>query len=127
MNAGIITRVEYRIDGETDYTPMDFTFFTASFSSQVKKSQAGISHHLQLDLKIPKISQTTSETLSTLLGRKLNIRFTDGNGRIHRAGTTDFPARLSFKPSIRGTAGSWNGYEVTITQESPQSYTVTEN
>lgn len=117
--------MEYKIDGEAQYKVMAFTFFSASFTSQIKKTEAGYSHHLQVDLKIPKITDSTSEMLHSLLGRKLRIRFTDGNGWVHSAGNTSFPARLTFKTGIKGSAGSWNGYEVTITQESPTGYMVT--
>lgn len=127
MNAGIITRVEYRIEGEQQYKVMEFTFYSASFTSEIKKTEAGLSHHLQIDLRIPKITKTTSDMLSSLLGRRLNVRFTDGNGRVHSAGNASFPARLVYKTGIRGNAGSWNGYEVTIRQESPAAYTVTDN
>ncbi len=114
--------MEYRLDGEQEYKKLDFTFFSASFSSEIKKSEAGLSHHLQIDLRIPRITKTTSDLLQSLLGRRLNIRFTDGNQRVHSAGNASFPARLVYKTGIRGSAGSWNGYEVTIRQESPAAY-----
>lgn len=126
MNAGTILKVEYRLDGETPYTELDFSGFSASFESTVTRSAAGYSFHLQLGMKIPRISRTVSDTLGPLVGQKLNIRFTDGNQMVHTAGNSSYPARMTYREEIQGTPGGWNGYEVTITQESPYPHTISE-
>lgn len=127
MNTGIITKIEYRLEGDTTYSTVGFSGFTASYQETVEKSEAGTSYQLKIDLKIPRIGKTISDLLSSLTGRKLNLKFTDGNGVVHTAGNSSYPARLLYRESISGTAGSWNGYNVTITQQSPFPHTITES
>ncbi len=127
MNAGTIIKIEYRIDGDTAYTSLAYTGFTAEYVTTVTQSAPGTSYQLQIQLKIPMIQKTVSETLSSLAGRKLNIRFTDGNGRVYTAGNSSYPARLQYRERISGTAGGWNGYEVTITRQSPDPHVVADS
>lgn len=124
MNVGIITRIEYKTDGASSYSSLSFSGFSAGYSTEILKSGAGYSHHLKIACKIPRIDKATSDTLSSLLGKKLSIRFRDGNENWHYAGNTGYPARLIFKETIGGNAGEFNGYEVSITQDSPRPHTI---
>jgi len=127
MNAGIITKLEYKIDGASSFTTMTYTFFSANFSSEVKLSSAGHSHHTKINFKVPLTGKTNSDTLSALVGRKLIIKMTDGNGHTHTVGTTNYPAHLTYIASVDGETGSFNGYAVTITCESPAPYTIADS
>jgi hypothetical protein len=118
MNAGIITKIEYKIEGGNSYTPFGFTFFSASYISEINKSAAGHSYHTEINLKIAKTGKTNQDTLVGLVGRKLYIKFTDGNGRVHKIENPDYLARLTYRTAIQGEAGGWNGYDVTITCDS---------
>lgn len=124
MNPGIVIQIQYKIDGASSYSDLSYTGFTASYTTEAKKSRAGWSYHLKLNCKIPKISSTTSATLGNLVGKKLRIKFKDGNDNFHYAGNTSFPARLSFDEKIGGQPGDFNGYEVSITHESPVMHTI---
>lgn len=127
MNAGIITTIKYKVDGDSSYTTLSYTFFSGTFTCEVQKSAAGNSYHTKLNVKVPKTGKTNSDTLSALVGKKLIIQFVDGNGRTHTVGTTNYPAHLTFTASVMGEAGSWNGYDITITNESPSGYTIADS
>ena len=124
MNVGVITKIEYRKEGEQNYTYLTFSGFSAGYSTEIKKTKAGHSHHLKINCKIPRMDKNTSDTLSALLGERLNIKFRDGNNNYHYAGNSAYPARLIYKEIIEGDAGEFNGYEVTITQDSPGGHTI---
>lgn len=124
MNAGIVIKIEYKIDGASSYTELTYSGFSAKYTTDAKKSRAGFSYSLKLTCKIPKIEKTTSDTLSALVGKKLNIKFKDANENYHYAGNSSYPARLIFDEAIGGNAGDFNGYEVTITQDSPVMHTI---
>jgi hypothetical protein len=124
MNAGIVIKIEYKIDGASSYTELTYSGFSAKYTTDARKSRAGYSYHLKLNCKIPKLQKTTSDTLSALIGKKLNIKFQDANGNYHYAGNASYPARLIFDEAIGGNAGDFNGYEVTFTQDSPIMHTI---
>ncbi len=81
--------MEYKIDGEAQYKVMAFTFFRLVYLPD-QKNEAGYSHHLQVDLKIPKITDSTSEMLHSLLGRKLRIGSRMATGGFIRPATPAF-------------------------------------
>lgn len=124
MNPGIILQLQYKIDGESSYTDLTYTAFTAGYTTEARKTRAGWSYLMKITCKIPKIEDATSDTLGNLIGRKLNIKFKDANENFHYAGNTSFPARLTFDEKIGGQPGDFNGYEVTITHEAPWMHTI---
>lgn len=127
MNVGIITKIELMEVGEEEFTEVTFTMFSAQFGSETEKSQAGFSYKLAIKLKIPKIEEATSAYLHNLLGRKLAVQFTDGNGNVHTAGDATYPARLQYNQAIGGGPGDWIGYDVSITHVSPDPHTIAES
>lgn len=124
MNPGIVIQIQYKIDGASSYTDLSYTGFTASYTTDARKSRAGFSYQLKLTAKIPKLDAATSATLGNLLGRKLRIKFKDANENFHYAGDTSYPARLTFDEKIGGQPGDFNGYELTFTHESPVMHTI---
>lgn len=126
MNAGIITKIEYRLVGGSAYSELSFTGFSANFTSDQGNTAAGIVYRTKISGKIPKIGKTNSDLLKTLSGPKLDVKFTDGNGRTYTMGTSSYPARFQHTMVIGGNPGDHNGFEFTISHSSPTGPVISE-
>ena len=124
MNTGIIIKLEYKVTGETDFRELEYTGFSANFVSNQEQTDAGAKFSLKIQARIPKIETAKSELLFYLMGRPMQVRFTDSNGTEHLAGDNSYPARLGFNQSIGGNPGDWNGYDIIILQEAPFPHSV---
>lgn len=122
MNIGIVTKIEYRLIGKADFSDFSFTGFSGNITKTSKQTNAGILHETTIGLKIPRVESSKTILLDGLLFRKAEYRVTDGNGAVHLVGNEFHPARLEYTQGINGSAGSWNGYVVTINHQSPESY-----
>ena len=125
MNTGVILKLECRVAGETEYQVLGFTGFSASFACNQEQTTSGAKFSLKIQAKVPKVGAGAGSQLFYLAGRPLEIRFRDSNGTVHLAGSTAYPARLSYNQSIGGSPGDWNGYEITILQDAPSPHTST--
>src|SRR5574343_79571 len=85
LHHGLILQLSYPIDGESSYTDLTYTAFTAGYTTEARKTRAGWSYLMKISCKIPKIEEATSDTLGNLIGRKLNIKFKDANENFHYA------------------------------------------
>ena len=124
MNTGIIIRLEYRLIGENGFHEINFTGFSANFEEVQQETDSGNKFSLKINAKIPKIEKGKSSLLAYLLGRPMEVRFLDGNGLVHTAGNTSYPARLGYNQAIGGNPGDWNGYGIAIIREAPYPHDV---
>lgn len=126
MNAGIIVKIEYRLVGGSAYSEMSFTGFSASYTCEQSNTASGIVRRTKINGKVPKIGKTNSDLLKSLAGPKLDVKFTDGNGRTYTMGTTGYPARFQYTMVVGGNPGDHNGFEFTITHSSPAGPVISE-
>ncbi len=122
MNVGIVTKIEYRIFPNAEFTELSFTGYSGNIVKTTSQPTAGTLHETNVGLKIPGINNNKTSLLDSLLFRKGQYRVTDGNGVVHLIGSDLYPAKLEYTSGINGAAGSWNGYTVTIKHQSPESY-----
>nr|WP_321357196.1 hypothetical protein [uncultured Draconibacterium sp.] len=125
MNVGIIVKIEYRLLPDGEFAEFSFTGFSGTISKKPAQTDAGIVHETTIGLKIPGVENSKTALLDGLLFRKAQFRVTDGNGVVHLVGDNNYPARLEYTQGINGSAGSWNGYTVTINHQAPSSYQIT--
>ena len=127
MNAGVIIKLEYLEIGHEEYSEMPVTGFSGSYRMETIQSDAGTSFQVKISARIPKIQKTTTDTLTYLINRKLTVRFTDANRSVHTLGDSEYLARMTWKSSIGGNPGDWNGYELSITWEGTRPHAVEES
>jgi len=127
MNAGIVIKIEYRFAGGSSYTDLSFTGFSANYTSDQTNTAEGIGFSTKIAGKIAKIGETITDTLKSIAGPKLEIRFTDGNGTVYTAGSASYPARFQYSMKIGGNPGDHNGYEFSITHFSPDGPAVADS
>lgn len=125
MNIGIIKKIEYRLLPDGEFAEFSFTGFSGTINKKTNRTNAGTIHETVIGLKIPGISESKTSLLDGILFRKAQYRVTDGNGIVHLVGDNSYPARLEYSQGINGSAGSWNGYTVTINHQAPASYQIT--
>jgi hypothetical protein len=127
MSIGIIRKMEYRLLENAEFSEFSFTGFSGTIRKVTQRPNGNVLHTTTISLKAPEITETKTAQLDGLLFRKAQYRVTDGNGRIHLVGDGFYAARLAYEQGINGQPGSWNGYTITITHLSPESYPVSES
>lgn len=126
MNSAVIIKIEIKPEGASGFEEINLTGFTGNLVKVAVRTRAGNHYSTTIRLKVPKCNEETGQLLDGWLGRKAEIKATDANDMIHHVGDTRYPARLTYEQSLEGSPGGWNGYDVTITHNSPISYTISE-
>lgn len=114
MNSAVITKIEYRLQGDQDFIQIGFTAFSANVNQTQEETNAGIVYTSTLGFKIPKCSDENDAFLKSLTSRRSIWRVTDANEVVHNIGNDIIPARLNFTKTIDGQPGNYNGYKVTV-------------
>lgn len=127
MSVGIIRKIEYRLLEDSEFSEFSFTGFSGTIRKETSRPNGNVLHTTTISLKVPEITGTKTAQLDGLLFRKAQYKVTDGNGSVHTVGDNFHPARLAYEQGINGQPGSWNGYTITITHYSPESYPVSES
>ncbi len=120
MNSGVITKVEYRILPEVNFSQLDVIPQSGKFNEDPQKTGAGMLYSFSAGFNIAKLNQGTDEIISNLTDRKAQFRITDANGTRHLAGDDSYPARLYASRHADGQPGSFNGYRCSITRKAPE-------
>lgn len=119
MNAAIITKIEFRLLENPEFSILDHTFFSGTLKQDSQRTRAGMLYITVMDFSVPKIIQESNSIIKSLNNRKAQFRATDANGTIYLLGNDNFPARLLHQKAIDGTPGSFGGYKCVITYRSP--------
>ncbi|OFX52334.1 MAG: hypothetical protein A2066_00130 [Bacteroidetes bacterium GWB2_41_8] len=115
MNSAVITKIEYRLLENQDFTILDFILYSGKFKQDPDKSGAGVKYITIVDVSVPKINADSNSIVKSINNRKAQFRITDANGTIYLLGNDEHPARLVHQKALDGTAGSFGGYKCTIT------------
>lgn len=124
MNSGVITKVEYRILPDVDFSELDVIPHSGKFAEEVQRTNAGLLYSFSANFNIARLNQETDKTIAELSDRKAQFRITDANGTRHLAGDEFYPARLYASRNVDGQPGSFNGYRCTITRNAPEMTTI---
>jgi len=124
MATGIINKIEYRIAGSASWSELSSTGYSGNFETNMERTRSGFKYTSKIRAKISSISDSNSQTIEDITGRKLEIKLTDADGYFHYVGSSTYPCLLSMNSRIGGTAGSWNGYEIEFTHESPDPHVI---
>jgi hypothetical protein len=124
MNAAVITKIEYKMTGEVDFTIIDFIPESAKFNQDSKRTGAGTLYTTTVDFNIAGLSVDADELTKKLNNRKCGFRITDSEDLVYLVGSDQYPARLNAKLAVDGSPGSFRGYRCNITQYSPTGYTL---
>jgi len=124
MNSAVITKCEYRLIENPEFTIFDLILYSGKLKEDNQKTAAGILFTTVIELSISKITAGNDVLIKLLNNRKAQFRVTDANGTIYMVGNDNFPARLLHQKALEGAPGSFGGYRCTITQKSPTGCTV---
>ncbi|WP_299576656.1 hypothetical protein [uncultured Sunxiuqinia sp.] len=119
MNSAVITKIEYQLDGQQDFSEIEIIPHSAKMSEDHARTRAGDLHKTNAQFNIAKVCPETDSILLAVKSRRAQFRITDANGVIHLVGSTSYPARLSYEKGLDGSPGSFNGYRCLITCSSP--------
>ena len=114
MNSAVIIKLEFRFPDKEQFTPIDYTGFSANLSEKTGRSFPGVLHTATLQFRIPKCDTEKDRLMLSLSQRRAIYQATDANGAVYVIGTKK-GAQLLYNRSVEGKAGSFNGYEAVIT------------
>lgn len=124
MNSAVITKIEYRLQGEQNFTAFDIVPLPEKLKEDEKKTRAGMSYETSANFLIAGMSVELRNKIKSIVDRKAYFRITDADDVVYLVGSTDYPARLSAQMALGGAPGSFKGYRCTITQNSPNGCTI---
>ena len=123
MNSGVVVKIDYRLIGTVAFTDLDVIPYSGSITETWKKPFAGLIATVAVDFKKENWSPANNTMMKSLLNRKAQYRVTDANGTVSLVGSDKNPARLMFDAQVIGAAGSFNGFNCSITWLSPTGCT----
>jgi len=124
MNAAVITKIEYRLPGDIEFTVFDIVPESGKLNEDQKPSKADLIFTTVIDFLIVGMSIELNAQIKSINNRKAYFRITDADDVVYLVGSTDYPARLSAQIDLGGTPGAFKGYRCTITQNSTTGCTV---
>jgi len=119
MNAAVITKIEYRLLENPDFTILEQILYSGKLKQDPQESGAGTKFITIVDVSVPKLNTNNDSIIKSIDHRKAQFRCTDANGTVYILGNDEYPARLVHQKALDGTAGSFGGYKCTITYKSP--------
>lgn len=124
MNSGVISKVEYKLSGESSFTDLDIIPYSGKFSDNGEQTNAGMRYSFSGSFKKEEVSIANDAVFESIVWRKATFRVTDAGGTKHLVGDNSYPARLTYSRDIDGTPGSFNGYRCTIRRDAPYPATI---
>ena len=120
MNSAVITKAEYKLPGENDFSVLDIVPHSGKITQEPKRTNAGLIYSVKADFLIVGTSSEQSYLLSQLNNRKASFRLTDADGIIYFVGSENYPARMLATLDLGGSPGSFKGHRCLITLNSPE-------
>jgi len=124
MNSAVITKIEYKLPDQENFTVLDIIPESGNLKQEPKKTSAGIVYTAISEFLIAGISVELDNEIKSINNRKAYFRITDADDMVYLVGSTEFPARLSAQLDMGGTPGAFKGYRCTITQNSTTGCTI---
>lgn len=125
MNSAVITKIEFRIFPDSDFSSFDIIPNSGQLGEQSQKDENGNAFFdCSVNFNIAKSDEQKDNQLKAVANRKAQFRVTDANGFTYMVGDTTYPARLSFTRRLDGTPGAFNGYRCVITCQSIDGCTI---
>lgn len=118
MNSAVITKFEYRLLENPEFTLMDRILYSGKLKEESQRTGAGLIFTTIVELSISKITAENDAPIKLINNRKAQFRVTDANGTIYLVGDDRYPARLLHQKALDGAPGSFGGYRCTITLKS---------
>lgn len=126
MNSAVITKIEYRIFPESDFTALDVIPHSGKLSEPQLTDSGGNNYYdCQVPFSVAKSETAKDILLKSIANRKAQYRITDANGVVYLVGNESYPARLAYTRNLDGQPGSFNGYQCTIACKSATGSDVT--
>lgn len=120
MNSGIITKIEYRIFPDAEFTTLTIIPFSGKFVEEFTVVSAGRLFEWNGNFDLAKIDSDTDTVVDSIAYRKAQFRITDGNGTKHLVGDEQFPARMFFSREVGDQPGAFNGYRCSVVRKAPK-------
>lgn len=124
MNSAVITKIEYKLPGDEEFSILDIVPESGKVKEEPKRTNSGLLYNTVADFLIAGLSVELNEQIRLINGRKSYFRITDADELIYLVGSVDFPARLTAQFDLGGTPGSFKGYRCTISQISTTGCTI---
>lgn len=124
MNAAVITKIEYRLDGVEEFSVFDIVPESGKLKQENKPTGSGKKYTTVVDFLIAGMSIELDQLMKNMDDRKAYFRITDADNIIYMVGSSDYPARLVAPFDLGGAPGSFKGYRCSITQISTTGYTI---
>lgn len=126
MNSAVITKIEYRIFPEANFTELKIIPHSGKLSEILQKDSASNSYYdCNVNFLMAKSEAAKDTLLNSVAIKKSQYRVTDANGIVYLIGTETYPARLTYNRNLDGKPGSFNGYRCIVACKSVNAITVT--
>ena len=127
MNSAVITKVEYRLPDDEDFSSLDIVPYSGKINEEASRTYSGIGYSLKADFLIAGMSIEQNELINGLNRRKALFRLTDADDLVYLVGTETLPARMLATLDLGGAAGAFKGHRCTINYNSAKGCVVTNN
>lgn len=124
MNSAVITKIEYQLPGDVDFSILDIVPESGKLKEESKRTYAGLIYNTGADFLIAGMTVELNEQIRLMNGRKSYFRITDADDMIYLVGSEDFPARFAAQLDLGGSPGSFKGYRCSISQISTTGCTI---
>lgn len=125
MNSAVITKIEYRIFPDVDFTELDTIPHSGKLSEPLLTDDGGNDYYdCNVPFTIAKSEAAKDTLLKSIKNRRAQYRVTDANSVVYLVGDESYPARLTYTRNLDGSPGSFNGYRCSIDCTSPEGSTV---
>lgn len=126
MNSAVITKIEYRIFPEANFSALDIIPQSGKLSEPLLTNGGGNSYYdCQVPFTLAKSEAAKDTLLKSIAKRKAQYRLSDANGVVYLVGDESYPARLTYTRNLDGQPGSFNGYRCVITCKTLTGITIT--
>lgn len=116
MNAAVITKIEYQLPGEVEFSVFDMVPESGKFNELWNATGAGKIYTTTVNFLIAGLTVDKDAVMKLLDNRKAYFRITDADDLVYLVGSVDYAARLSSEIDLGGAPGSFKGYRCKITQ-----------
>jgi uncharacterized protein YegJ (DUF2314 family) len=124
MNSIVISKVEYRIIGEQNFTALDIVPESGTLNEDPDDTSNGQLVKTSVQFNIANVTVEKSNIIKKIEKRRLQVRITDTNNQVHMVGDDYYFARMSFQKVIDKTPGSFNGWRCAVSCNSPSGSSV---
>ncbi len=94
------------------WTEMNFAHLSASFEEPEKQVGQGLVYESSLEWLMAKNNPDNHKEAFRFSGKKVVIRFTDGNGQQYLMGSQDKPVKVLVKRMVPAVPSGFNGYKL---------------